>query len=633
LGGAVNLPIIQDVLAARIAYQHWNRQGYGDDPTTGQHPGQDHDDDVVRLSVRFDPLSNLTSSSKLEFINMDQVGYLQTLVGLPTGGGAAAAEAGLEAGVGPANGLPLLQHWINAGMFTVGSEAHLSDKVKTWHAAEDVTWDINADTKLRSITGYHYVSDYATTDLDGTPYQILEIFAGAGATQPRFGTGAFNYTHPAIPENIYHQYTQEFNLSGHSFGRLDWLVGAFGSWEHGYGGEPYVPFGFIEAVTPPPNGPGGTFVSTTTNSTGEDTSTWAFFTQNDVHLSDRVSVTFGARYTEEKETNNSQQFNWIAGNYVCADGPLINMPAPNNNPNSCSTLNQHEKANGISYLLSFNYQITPQSLLYIKTSRGFRGGALQFRAAGFPAARPEYATDYEIGYKSDFFEHRLRANLAVYHTNYANKQEDAITTVCGSSTIVAPGQTTCPDGTTPHSSTVLTNAGTATVDGAEAEITAAPIEGLTITETTTYLFGKYTSFPNALNPDGGTVDATGQLFQDPTWRYSIGARYEHEFGPGTLAGSLDWSYRSANHLANYNTSPSFSLALQQRLNQDVGLLDGRLDYTMPKQGITVAFWATNLLNKNYQTEALFSAALGIATATTQPPRMYGLTFTKSFGGG
>src|SRR5690606_34027407 len=91
-------------------------------------------------------------------------------------------------------------------------------------------------------------------------------------------------------------------------------------------------------------------------------------------------------------------------------------------------LDKSAKFSGTSYLASLNFQMTPDHLLYFKTARGFRGGALQGRDADAPAVAPETATDYEIGFKGDFFDKRLRTNVAIYQTNYTNKQEQQITT-------------------------------------------------------------------------------------------------------------------------------------------------------------------------------------------------------------
>jgi len=614
LGGAANLPIIDNVLSARISYQHWSRDGFGKSLTTGETLGDDHDDDVARLSVRFDPTSYFTSSTKLEFVNLNEHGYLTTLVAVPQGSHApfeAAAEGGS------------LTPWLDdKDIFQNGDEAHVLDKVRTFHFAQDMTWNIDADTKLRSITGYHSVHDNNTTDLDSTPFQILEVGAGAGQVQPIAPNGP--YPHSSIPEAVYNAWTQEFDLSGHSFGRLDWLVGAFGSWEDGSGGEPNISFGDLTHGA----------VSTTTLSNDETTDTWAIFTQNDIHVSDRVFFTLGARYTNERETDKAQLFNWAdtggAGTYSCNGA---GVPA-GNNPGACPYVAQAIESNGISYLASFNFQITPATLFYLKTSRGYRGGGLQFRAPALPGVKPEFATDYEAGLKSELFEHRLRINLAVYHTNYINKQEEIVENFCGSEPL-APAPFVCSPSLL-HSSTVLFNAANAHVDGAEGEFTAIPVRGWTINASLTYLRGVYDSYPSALNPDGVALSSlgetgNGQLFPDPQWRYNIGTRYEHEVGPGMLGGQLDWSWRAHQNATPLDISPTFSTSLQKSLYAAVGLLNGRVDYTLPNKGITVALFVTNLLDKHYQTLSLFSSALGIGTAQTQDPRMFGINFTKSFG--
>ncbi|MBV9995774.1 MAG: TonB-dependent receptor [Caulobacteraceae bacterium] len=629
IDGAVNVPLIQDKLAARIAYQHWNRRGVGTDIVTGQHPGFDHNDDLVRLSVRFDPTSSFTSSTKFEFANMDDVGYLQHVVALSPHSNAP-LEAGLETHCGSlANpvglftcGLAALSPYVGGDPFQNGDEQHLMAKVRTWHFAEDWTWSLPYDMKLRSITGFHAVTDYPTLD-DGTPFQIIEVFAGANGDQPLVNGP---YTHPLVPEDSYHAVTQEVNLSGHALGRIDWLVGGFGSWEHGRGGEPFIAYGLLTQG----------LVSTTSISNGEDTKTWALYTQEDIHLLHNLSLTLGGRYTHEQQFDASQQYFWTTGRYFCNFTSLTNPlspAAPGNDPSTCFTISNSERSNGLSYLLSLNYQITPDILAYAKTSRGFRGGALQFRAPAFPSVKPEVAVDYEIGFKGDFIDHRLRTNLAYYHTNYTNKQESVLTSVCGFQ-LATPGTLTCPGSVlTPSSTTILQNAASAKIDGFEAEATALPMAGWSVFGTLTYLNGRYASFPAAVNPDGATVNGSGAKLSDPSWRYSIGSRYEHEVGPGVLGASINWSWRAHNNLTVINTTSQFSLALQQRLTASVGLMDARIDYTFPEQGVTIALWATNLLNKIYEREFLLSSTLGIGTASTQAPRFFGVTITKTFGPG
>jgi hypothetical protein len=139
------VPIIEDVLSARLAYQHWNRDGYGKSSKTGERLGGDHDDDVARLSVRFDPTANFTSSTKIEYVNLDQNGFLTTLRAVPPGS-LANLEAAFEGG-------SLVPYTNTGDIFTNSQEAKSFTRVKTWHAVEDMTWDISDDVKLRSVTG------------------------------------------------------------------------------------------------------------------------------------------------------------------------------------------------------------------------------------------------------------------------------------------------------------------------------------------------------------------------------------------------------------------------------------------------------------------------------------------------
>ena len=52
--GAVNIPIVQDRMAVRLAYSKHNRDGYGKSALTGQRLGGDRDRDYLRGSLRLD---------------------------------------------------------------------------------------------------------------------------------------------------------------------------------------------------------------------------------------------------------------------------------------------------------------------------------------------------------------------------------------------------------------------------------------------------------------------------------------------------------------------------------------------------------------------------------------------------
>jgi iron complex outermembrane receptor protein len=259
----------------------------------------------------------------------------------------------------------------------------------------------------------------------------------------------------------------------------------------------------------------------------------------------------------------------------------------------------------------------------VKTSRGFKGGTLQQRAPDIAAAKPEFATDYEVGLKSELFDHRLRVNLDGYVTYYTNKQESE-------SLVNAEG--TLED--------FVVNAATARITGFEGDFQANPVAGWTIYGTVSYLDGVFTDFPNAVYPFpcAGScpypANAAGQKFDEPPWQYSLGSRYDHDLGPGRAALELDWTWRDALPRTNLNFDPLVPAALDSQFREAVGLLNGRLDYTLPKQQLTFSLFATNMLNKHYQVNALdLLSAFGFVTGFTQPPAMYGLQIKKTFGPG
>jgi iron complex outermembrane receptor protein len=262
-------------------------------------------------------------------------------------------------------------------------------------------------------------------------------------------------------------------------------------------------------------------------------------------------------------------------------------------------------------LASFNFQATPNMLFYIKTSRGFRGGGIQARDPVVPAFSPEKVTDYEAGYKAEFFNQRLRTNFAAFHSNYKNKQETAIQ-------ILSNGSLT----------TAIQNASSATIDGVEAEVNATPVRGWSVYGNMSYTFGKYLSFPNALT-SFGFINASGLPFSIPKWHYSVGSRYELDAGPGKLGGQLDWAWQGKTPQTKLDGDPGAPTAFENSLFADRGLLNARVDYTLPDHQITVALFSTNLLDKHYMTATLPST-YGLPEVPGEP-RMWGVSVRKAFG--
>lgn len=625
--GAVNVPLVEDKLSVRLAYQLLRRDGFGHSQVTGQNIGQDRNQQIFRASVRFDPTPDFSMRLKVERYRSRENGLLTTLRYVnPTGAAVSQAAVELFGSSNAANNaaaLAFLQNLAVQGSADyyktdIGVEQRDDNDIATYGLT--TTWAPAENIQLKSITAYRTIKTFDVFDLDATRFHVSEVGIGNNGGIPLSAalSGSFGYDLPREVDNSF--FSQEFNVSGTAIdGRLNWLGGVFYSNESGSDDQiawvvpslrPFVFNNEAEKVT---------------------NRSWSLYSQNDFKLSDKFSITLGGRYTEERKglVSRLRNFSPSTGLNQCTSGVTAPGGAPlfTTNPNDCRT-RQEVTFSGYSYLASLNWQIDPDRLLYIRTAKGFRGGSLQLRQPTLPAAGPETATDYEIGLKSEWLNRRLRANFAAYRTEYANKQESTIITT--------------PTGA---SATIVLNAASATFHGFEAEVVARLIEGLTLSANASYFHGKYGAFPRALPTQGGApVDASGERFSNPPWQYSLSARYEFAVGPGGLGLQADWSWQAGARPPPRLIDPILPLSYVNNIvagqnsgvytngRASLGLLNLRVDYNMPDIGVRVSAFATNALDKKYQFTGVSQSNLGgLQYGITGEPRMVGLSVQKNFG--
>jgi iron complex outermembrane receptor protein len=688
---AVNIPLVDDKLAVRVALQRWFRQGYGHSLVTGQHIGGDHDDTVARASIRFNPTDRLTIDLKGEYTRASLNGLLAVprvyvpsasagqnpsggfggpVVSYADPGGIGSIEAATELGLLPsfaggliaggrgdflglfgyppaaanaalAAGAGAILNAIKAdnadGFYTNSTNLVQFDRYHHIMLGGTLTYDITDHVQFKSITGYRKYEQNTGVDTDGTQFG----FQSANA-------GPFVNNQPTTRD---HYFSQEGNLSGNSFdGRLIWVAGAYYSSEAGSditGGQS------VPAINP------YAFLNDAQRVTSK---TWSVYTQDDFKVTDRLTLTGGVRYTEERKfvnsesrfldlgslvgtplTGNNQAFTGVGGSptaitnltgprYVCSTGVNFTsgvnagFPLVTTNPADCAA-SKRGKFTGVSYLASANYQVLPDVLLYVKTSRGFRGGSVPFRDITKPVAQPEKATDIEVGVKGDFLDRRLRVNVAAYRTKYDNKQETVLSPVSGA-------------WANSGLSIYLSNAAKATIHGFEGEVYAKPTSRLSISGSVSYLRGKYDSYPNAFTLTGVPVgDVSGERLEVPEWQYSLSASYELDVPGGKLVPAATWSWIDGSPNIRRNIDPALGNLPNQLVNTygglnslgSLGLLSLRVDYNMEK-GMSVSFFMNNALNKKYAAAALTEAFTGgVQSVYPGEPRMFGFILRKSFG--
>lgn len=245
---------------------------------------------------------------------------------------------------------------------------------------------------------------------------------------------------------------------------------------------------------------------------------------------------------------------------------------------------------------------------YATVSRGFKSGGFQGLAANAAAARtsfnPEFATNYELGFKSRLFGRRLTLNASAYYVDFSNLQfRQRILTIPNdqSSAIV-----------------IVANAGTARIKGVEVETVVTATRWLTFNAGYSYLDTKITRF----DVTAGVTDVNGlDLARAPTHTLSSSADVDVPVGNYRVGARAEYLYRSS-----FLFEPSPDPAL---LEPGYGLFNARVSIATADRRWSLEAWMRNIGDKYYRT---FAQSVGFRTGTTSAattrtgdPRTFGAT--------
>ena len=251
------------------------------------------------------------------------------------------------------------------------------------------------DYTVTSITSYQDAEMFARGDIDGG--YGCSTFCGGG------GPGFIPFPSDTGGTNTMHQITQELRLTSNLEGPMNYQVGVFYFEDE------------LSTSTEFGAGPGARDTSVGAVALHENTS-WAVFGQGNYTL-DRLTLTAGLRYTDdEKDYMETSTQADIDANFFRG---VKNRAAP-------IRLTDDE----ISWDVSLAYALNDDSQVYGRVASGFRAPSIQSRnvAFGAPAttATSETIMSYEIGYKSELMERRLRLNAAAFYYEIDDMQLTAI---------------------------------------------------------------------------------------------------------------------------------------------------------------------------------------------------------------
>lgn len=341
------------------------------------------------------------------------------------------------------------------------------------------------------------------------------------------------------------------------------------------------------------------------------------------HLTDKFDITGGIRYTQDDKTF----FDTAAGE-----------------PGSTY---QYSKGN-FSFLGNISYKANEDFMAYAKYSTSFIAGGT---AAG-PLARDsvtgrifqgpaitydeEKAKSWEAGIKTQWFDRRLRANLALFHVTYTGMQTPLFS---------ADGEIMSPSGKLEPilSSQFTTNFGKARAYGAEWEITAVPTDGLTLTWAGSYTDFDFKKISQTILDAGGVTDVKDYPeAQRPKFMTTASAQYVMPLVNDTsLMLRLDAAYRSSINVGTEKFSNAGFVAAgidyDNRYMNDLLKQKGLLtlnaratvaDIPVGPTKAALSVWGRNITNKQ---RLNFIANTGItAAALFDDPATYGVDLSIEF---
>ncbi len=599
--------ILGDVLKASIAYQHRESDGFVDNTLTPsrQDPGSLNADSLA-VGLQAD-LGDVTVNYSFDYDNRKGTPAFFQIV-------AATPQAQDYYSQSPTfGGAPFLvspdrQGTVQQAGFTDrNGDYRYGSKTRVHGHALTVAYDAIPELTLKSITGYRKFFQDTILNLSGNGVLRGQVLDFSSPTLVSV-QDVVPYTGNNAPQKQW-QFSQEFQALG-KVGDFNYLLGMYYFYEKSseynqqaltilapvaaldfYG----LPAGTAAAVAAANPGLATIGINATpVQAFGGTSQSMALFGQlswKPASLDDKLEVTLGGRHTADDKSI------YLAGDV---------FPVQRG----------RRSFDNFSWLASASYEIMDDVMVYGRVSTGYRSGGINPRSGSINGFDPEKATSYEAGIKSQWFDNRVRLNLAGYITDYDDLQIQQFAAGSGGAT------------------SLIVNAGKVRLSGFEAELTAAPFQGFQIDGSVGYVKHDYKTFLFRDPTSNLVLDVADEArpLYTPKWSVHVGAEYSYPIGGGDTLVRLrgDYSYRSKLYVnALDNTAPfNEQLVSPNQTNVKARLSVEGIDLGSGK--LDVGVWGDNLLNQQRLVYGIDFGALGFAGATFARPISYGIDAKIAF---
>jgi outer membrane receptor protein involved in Fe transport len=567
-----------------------------------------------------------------------------------TAGGRAALKIDLDDNwtVTPA---VMYQHQVSHGSFLYGplastNNAGLSDPALGDLQVHDFTPDRNRDAwYLASMTIQGKLGNWDVTYAGSYYDRRVDTFADYSYFSVAYDRMYADYTdfvdslgHAIDPTQVIHthdKYTKmshELRISSPASDRLRLTAGLFLQRQTNRHIADYIVPGLSTAVDPPVTpvrgAPGDDVYYTNLNRIDRD---YAIFAEGAFDITPTLTLTAGIRGF--KADNSLQGFSGSDGTIdkfsQTAPTPCVVLTVT-----GCPNVDARVKETGETHKVSLAWKAAPSKMVYFTYSTGFRPGGNNrpaffttqngdLRVQNPPPYQSDRLTNYEIGWKTTWFDRKLRFNGALFWEDW-DKVQYSLPGIQGIFFTV--------------------NAGTARSRGVEADISLKASDALTLTASGTYVDARLTSsFCDVQHGCDVTVDPLAQLFAPagtrlpvtPKFKMNAAARYEAPVSAndrGFLQVGVNYQSATSNYLVTEAPTPDTSGAALLGNNAAFTTVDFSAGLITPRWTLTAyinnAFDERGIIGKG----AACGAAPCFALARLLPikPQRFGIRYAWKF---
>ncbi|MEO0549728.1 MAG: TonB-dependent receptor [Pseudomonadota bacterium] len=586
--GALNIPLIEDKLALRIAGQDAERDGY----TENLGVGDDLDDrntSAYRASLLFEPNDFITNTLIGDYYEAKEAGTGAVLTSVYPN------EVITDGGVGRGplaflldSDIPGLDVDLNLaaqqenGIRTVNPDFEPRSDREIWGVTNTTEIDLGT-VSLKNIIAYRSTFIDSSRDFDGTPAPINGQ-AGIVSTD---------------------QFTNEFQIFGTALDdKLDYLFGAFYLKEEPDGAN---------------TGTSTIFFGPSIAELFFETESQALFVDGSYALDDFVpGLTFNAgfRYTWDEI---------VRCNATVADASLLAESfsgCKQDNPGNVTTT----ESSAPTWSFGFDYELNDDVFLYIASRRGYRGAGPN--GTGFTAFpelenfEEETVTDVEVGLKSSF--DLGGADVTFNIAGYLSEFEDIQRTIITPATIDVDGDGDIAD----NPFTLVVNAAKATINGVEADASVGLNDYVTVGGFVNYTdagFDEFEVIPELLAAIN--IDPESSVFTYvPEFTAGLYLNVAYPLGEiGDL--SFDANLYHSDEV-NFNGRPNDPAATEDGYD----LVNVRLGLeSIAGSNVNAGIFVRNLFDEEYKAAPGFAVpTFTTATSVFGEPRMFGAEIKVDF---